>query len=229
MDLERTLQQYASERVPKKEFRQVWQILFAYIFLCAGLTFNLYSLFYWINFVTTIQPKTGRDFPMQIVYIANIALICCLVFGSMMYRYRRRHLTLLNHIRATVDTKVLDSYSLEEIEEALKQRLHKERIWKEKLDVGLIAAILSIEMTTLDSNNVYNYIVGFVIVPLLGFVIFGLYIDRYYEGLFSNTRLSCQIYLLRAAIHAREENKKQKEQKITADIYDKLQQLLNDK
>ena len=135
--------------------------------------------------------------------MANVALIYCVISGTLMYHYRQKHRTILNRINATIDTSVLDQYSTEELTDKLKNMKHKESLWKQKLDAGLIAGILSVEIATLDANNVYNFLIGFIIVLLIGFVIFGLFVDRYDEGLFSNTQIICMMFLLRKTITKR--------------------------
>lgn len=206
MDLTTCLEHYAEEKAPRNEVKRVSHIIFAYIFLSAGLTFNLYTFFYWINFMTSPEHKAGRLFPMEVVYMANVALIYCVISGTLMYHYRKKHRAFLKQINATVDISVLDQYSTEELVNKLKKMKHKESLWKQKLDAGLIAGILSVEIATLDANNVYNFLIGFVIIPLIGFVIFGLFVDRYDEGLFSNTQIICMMFLLRKTIDERKSN-----------------------
>lgn len=210
MSLNEQLDEYAKQMTTKGVYR-VSSVLFVYMLLCAGLTFNLYSLFYWVNFMTT-KADTGQEFPMRLIYIANTALVFCLVFGTLMYRYRRRHLALLKRIKRHLQPDLLVEYTYEELVEKRNELLKREDKWKQKLDAGLIAAILSLEMATIDSSNIYNYIVGFIIVPLLGFIIFGLYVDRYYEGLFSNTNVICQICLLTSAIQSHDMQQKRSDQ-----------------
>ena len=46
MDLTTCLEHYAEQRVPKNKVKKVSHIIFAYILLSAGLSFNLYTFFY---------------------------------------------------------------------------------------------------------------------------------------------------------------------------------------
>lgn len=228
MALSEKLNLYVEQRVPLQDCKKVSHIILAYIFLCAGLTFNLYTLFYWINFITSGKYQAGHLFPMEVVYMANIALIYYIISGTLMYHYRKRHRAFLNHMNVTIDTSFLNDYSTEELVKKLEQLNKRESLWKQKLDAGLIAGILSIEIATIDASNAYSFLIGFIIVPLIGFIIFGLFIDRYDEGLFSNTRYVGMTFLLRKTILKREKeeiNSNQEQSVQIESLMDRLEKI----